>query len=345
MNYIDLKYANLLSSKFSRYKVKATNPYRINFRCPLCGDSHVSEVKARGWLLETKEGGFRYYCHNCYGSHSFRNFLGIVDPLLHKDYITESYIENGKKNNKQPTKKEYKKPVGLTNEHLKALKKVSSLKSDHPVKEYIEKRKIPSKYHYKLFFAPKFKKWVNQVVPSKFESETPDEPRLIIPFFNKEKKMFGFCGRSFSKKSQAKYMTIMIDDEMPKLFGLDAVNFSKPYFVVEGPIDSFFLDNSIAMTGADGKTKGMEKLENAIFVFDNEKRNKNLHKMMEKVISNGLQVCVWPEHVKEKDINDMVLAGKNNIEKLILDNTYKGLEADLMLKKWKKTVDTPSRIM
>ena len=46
-----------------------------------------------------------------------------------------------------------------------------------------------------------------------------------------------------------RYITIMLDEDSPKVFGLDRVNETEPIYIVEGPFDSLFLDNSIAMAG------------------------------------------------------------------------------------------------
>ena len=91
IDFVDVQYAQSLAGRMERFKVTRTNPYRINFRCPLCGDSQKSRTKARGWLLE-KDNNFVYYCHNCGASHSFSYFLKIVDPLAFKDYVSEKFI-------------------------------------------------------------------------------------------------------------------------------------------------------------------------------------------------------------------------------------------------------------
>lgn len=117
-----------------------------------------------------------------------------------------------------------------------------------------------------------------------------------------------------------------------------AVKFNKKYYVVEGPIDSLFLDNCVAMAGADGNASGLDYLENAVFVFDNEPRNKEIVSRMERCIDRGYKVCIWPENVLDKDINDMVLSGIDpvNLQMVIDQNTFENLEAKLKLSYWRK---------
>jgi transcription elongation factor Elf1 len=335
VDYVDLQYTMLLSSRLEKFKVKSTNPYKINFRCPVCGDSQKSRVKARGWLLE-KNNSFHFYCHNCYASKTFKTFLKDVDNLVYNDYVTEKYMKNVKDEKLQPldqmksSKPEFSKYVNP----LKSIKKISQLAFDHPVKQYIEKRQIPTSQHYRLYYAPKFMTWINSIIPNKFPNVEKDEPRLIIPFIDGEGKVFGLSARGF-KPNGLRYITIMFE-ERPKVFGLDKVDFNKRYFVVEGAIDSMFLSNAVAMAGADGNVSGLKNPENAIFVFDSEPRNKEIHKRMEKIIRDGHSICIWPSNLPGKDINEMILNGIEDVEKVILTNTYKGLEANLKLMSWKK---------
>lgn len=333
VDFVDLQYATMLSSRLEHFKVRSTNPYKINFRCPVCGDSQKSRSKARGWLLE-KENTFHFYCHNCGASQSFSFFLKNVDGLAYKDYVAEKFVKDTTKAVKTTIEEvKFEKPVFDT-APLKKLKKISQLSVDHPLKNYIDKRRIPPHHHYRMYYAPKFKTWVNSIIPNKFEDVKKDEPRLVIPFLDKDGKMFGVSARGFDPNG-IRYITIMFDDR-PKIFGLDKVNFNKTYFVVEGALDSMFLSNAVAMAGAEGSTAALENTSNAIFVFDAEPRNKEIHKRMEKIIRDGHRICIWPSDVPAKDINEMVLLGKNDVEQTILNNTFKGLEASLKLTLWRK---------
>jgi hypothetical protein len=134
-----------------------------------------------------------------------------------------------------------------------------------------------------------------------------------------------------------RYITIMFD-EVPKLYGLDKVNFNEKYYVVEGAIDSMFLSNAIAMNGADGNTSSLKRAENAVFVFDAEPRNREIHKRMEKIIDAGHSIIIWPQDIPGKDINEMVLSGKIScVESLMRTVTYKGLDAKMKFQQWRRT--------
>ena len=220
---------------------------------------------------------------------------------------------------------------------LKRIKKISQLHADHPAKQYIVNRKIPYNQHYRLYYTDTFFSWTNSIIPDKFQETKRDEPRIVIPFFDKNKKMFGYQGRSLNPKAKVRYYTIMFG-ENDKVFGLDQVNFDDHVYVVEGPIDSLFLPNCLAMAGADLNIEMLNK-EKTTIIFDNEPRNLEIAKRMRKYIDLGFTVCIWPNSVKQKDINDMILSGLN-INKLldiISENSYSGLRAQFNYAMWRKT--------
>ena len=343
IDFVEIKYAQMLAGRLDNFRVKSTTPYKINFRCPICGDSEKSRSKTRGWLIE-KDNNFYFYCHNGCGSRSFHHFLKSQDNMLYNDYIAEKFInKNSNTTKEKPKEREITKDMftapifntGKKDDPLKKIKKISQLEWDHPVKRYINRRKIPSDQHYRMYFARNFKAWINTMIPDKFPNIKKDEPRLVIPFLDENGNMFGLSARSFDPNG-LRYISIMFD-ERPKVFGLDTVDFKREYFILEGAIDSMFIENSVAMAGADGNVTGFQNIENAVFVFDSEPRNKQIHKLMSKIIKAGYKICIWPDHVLGKDINEMFLNGVESPRKLIKENIYKGLEAEVKFSSWRKT--------
>ena len=126
----------------------------------------------------------------------------------------------------------------------------------------------------------------------------------------------------------------MLDEDAPKLYGLDTVNETERIYFLEGPFDSTFVENSVAMCGSDVDIRSLG-WSNYIWVFDNEPRNRENINRVSRVIDNGDKVVLWPQNIVEKDINDMFLGGQN-IKTLLESNTYSGLEAKLKLQSWKK---------
>lgn len=343
MEWIDLKYIGALAPRLSLFTRKDDNVW--NMRCPICGDSKKSKTKARGFILNKGKGYF-YTCHNCNVSLPFAKFLQAIDPGSYEEYIREKFLEKANTSTytivePQPDISKFITPKFIKYTALSQLKKISQLDIHHPARRYVVGRRIPNVYHSKLFYAPKFKAWTNTIYPNKFDLEKPDEPRLIIPFIDQQKNLFGFQGRALTAV-EPRYITIILDETKPRVYGLESLDVRKKILVVEGPIDSMFLPNAIAMGSSHLDSNVLQlgfKKENITIVYDNEPRNKNIVSAIAKSIKIGYNVCIWPSYVQEKDINEMILNGRDSaiIAQIIDDNTSSGLTAELLLTQWKKT--------
>ena len=323
MDIIDSKYIGLISSRLEKFKRVKPNLY--NFRCPLCGDSQKHKNKARGYFYQVKTNT-NYKCHNCGASLSFNNFLKQIDTTLHKQYVMEKFKEGhagGRNFVVDEPKFDFKKPVFRKKLDLPRASEV-------PIaKDYLERRKLdPSKF----FFTNKFKEWTNTHKKT-FDSITRDESRIVIPLYDDNNNLIGFQGRSLVPNS-VKYITVMINEEAPKIYGLDKVETEKPIYILEGPFDSTLVENSVAMCGSDLDIRAFGWC-NYIWVFDNEPRNREIVERISKTINRGDQVVIWPSNIEEKDVNDMTLSG-HDVKSVLESNTYSGLKAKIKFNNWKK---------
>jgi len=337
-SYIDVKFVNLISSQLQQFKKKSD--FLWNFRCPYCGDSQKSRTKARGFVYRKKNDLF-FKCHNCGVGATLGNLIKHIDSKIHKDYIFERYKKGVKTNNPEPEFK-FNVPVFRKKDILKNLKSISDLSTNHPARRFIQRRLIPSESFSDLYLCESFYKFTNTLIPNKFPSLDGDHPRLLIPFRDEQGEIFAYQGRSFGKE-QPKYITIKLKDKA-KIFGLDRVTKDKHIYVVEGPLDSLFLDNCIAVAGSSFDNPlmiGGRFIENdeITIIFDNEPRNKEICKQIEKTITIGRNVCLWPEYNSHKDINDMVVAGytRHDIKNQIKQFTFSGAAAKLRFAIWRKT--------
>ena len=327
-SYIDVKYVNIISPLLQQFKKKGD--FLWNFRCPYCGDSQKSRTKARGFVYRKKNDLF-YKCHNCGVGTTLGKLIEHLDSKSYKDYIMERYKSGVKTVNKEPEFK-FNEPVFRSKDVCSTLNSLEELQDDHPARKIIDRRNLPISSYKDLFLCPEFYKFTNNLIPNKFPSLDGDHPRLLIPFRDEEGEVFAYQGRAFGDE-KPKYLTIKLQ-ERDKIFGLDKVDKRKEVLVVEGPLDSLFLDNCIAVAGADVPNLDCD----FTVVFDNEPRNKELLKQVEKAINRGHKICLWPEGMEYKDINDMILGGytKEEIHDLIKHNTYQGTTATLWFTKWRK---------
>ena len=323
MDIIDSKYIGLVSSRLQKFKRVKANLY--NFRCPICGDSKKHKNKARGYFYQVKTNT-NFKCHNCGASLSLNNFLKQIDSTLHKQYTLEKFKEGhagGRNFVVEEPKFEFKQPVFRKGLDLPKASDVTV------AKEYLEKRKLdPSKF----YFTNKFKQWTNTQKKT-FDTIGRDESRIIIPMYDENRNLIGFQGRSLGPNS-VKYITVMINDEAPKIYGLDTIETEKPIYILEGPFDSTLVENSVAMCGSDIDI-GSFGWSDYIWVFDNEPRNREIVNRISKTINRGDKIVIWPSTVTEKDVNDMTMSG-HNVMNLLESNTYSGLKAKIKFNNWKK---------
>jgi len=322
MDLVDSKYITLLSSRLPKFK--RVKPNLFNFRCPICGDSQKHKNKARGYIYPLK-ADMNFKCHNCGASTTFNNFLKTIDPTLHKQYVMEKFKERnvGKGSIIPEPEFNFKKPVFKKKLDLPRASEVKI------AKEYLEKRKLdPSKF----YFAYKFKEWANTQKQT-FDTIGRDESRIIIPMYDEDKILIGFQGRSLGPNS-VKYITVMINEDAPKIYGLDQIDNEKPIYIIEGPFDATLVQNGIAMCGSDIDIRSFG-WSNYIWVFDNEPRNREIVSRIERCINRGDKVVIWPSHIQEKDVNEMILA-KYDICTILESSVYSELTAKLKLNLWKK---------
>ena len=343
--WIDQKYASLLGTQLQQFKVKKTKPYIAQFRCPVCGDSATNRFKTRGHFYE-HSGHINFKCFNCSASTSLSKFIKTQNPVLYTEYRLELLKETGGENtnieeNFIPAIEKFSSRRIDSFEPFKELSKISQLKPNHPAKLYVQERKIPSHVHYRIYYSPTYYYWVNSILPGKFSEKAValDEPRIVFPFIDSKGYVFGFTGRSLSKATTMRYSTIILDETKEKVFGLDSIDKTKKVYVVEGPIDSLFLDNCIAMAGADINLNNITDKDKIVVVYDNEPRNKEIVKKIGKAVEHGYNVCIWPDFIEYKDINDMILKQDLSgpaIQSIIDQNTYAGLAAKMRLQQWSK---------
>ena len=335
--WLQRKYILLLSNTLDQFKEKNGT---FNCRCPICGDSQKNKHKARGYFL-VKQGEYKFFCHNCNATRSIENFIKEIAPSLYQEYKLELLKESNSE--VAPVVKESfsSKPSfsELNKKPFKELKAISQLHHNHAAVQYIKSRMIPSNYHYKLFYVENGYEWAKKWLPEKFQSEFKgNDPRVVMPMCDKKGKCFGAVARGLLP-TQQRYLKMLWTEESGFVYGLDTVDIAKTIYVVEGQFDSMFLPNCIAVGSMhfDLIKKHLPD-QDVVIILDNEPRSPGTAGQLTKAVERGYKVCVWPSHIVEKDINDMVMTGMDpvDIKQIIDTNTHSGLKAKLAITAWKK---------
>ena len=339
--WLDVKYAGLLSVQLEKYKLKQQNPYLSNFRCPICGDSDRSKNKARGYIY-TKASSLFYKCHNCGAGLSLPNLMKLVNHSLYDQYTMERYKEGldlhsvNKPKHRPDFKFEapkFKKKSMID----KLFTKMDELPDDNPGVQYLERRKIPRAKFDSLYYIDDMQK-VEQLSKKYEDKIIGDEARIGIPFYDRQNNLVALSCRAIDNNN-LRYLTVRLDEDAPLIYNLNEMDTTKAIYCVEGPIDSLFLPNCIAVGSSD-----LNKVESHIpksittLVFDNQPRNPEIVRIMYQAMEKDYNVAVWSDNIAEKDINEMVLSGKTPDEILtsINKSTFNGLSLRLKLNEWSK---------
>lgn len=309
----------------------------------MCGDSKKNLTKARGYAF-AKGNDYFYRCHNCGVSTNLNNLIKHVDPSLHKEYVLENY-KTGNSNNAitaaeilHITPPKFGKVAKeKTFEHAEWLDK---LPEEHYAIKYASKRNIPTKFYDKLLFTSQYQKFIKSIIPD-CDKQVLDDARLVIPFYNEYNELIAVSGRALETSDKTlRYVTIRTNDSQNKLiYGMDRVNLSEKVYLVEGPIDSLFLNNCLASGDANLALTAKDiSADEIVLIFDNEPRNKEIVKMMQNAIKLNHDIVIWPSNTEGKDINEMVTLGKTQeeIQEIISSSTFRGIQAQLKFNMWKK---------
>jgi hypothetical protein len=322
-SYLDKKYINLVSNRLEKFKWKKDN--LANCRCPICGDSEVNKNKARGYFF-VSENSYFFKCHNCGISFNIYKFLEIVSPPLFQEYCLERF--------KDKTEKIEERQVVVIESKFDTPQYdlIEKLPQTHEAVKFIENRKLPT-HGRNIGFTETFGDLANKFNP---DYKLLNDKRIIIPIYDEHNRCIGIQGRTLTN-AKPKYITLKKNEKLKLTYGIEKLNKSKPIIVVEGPFDSLFLPNAIACLGVGNFLEIREKFqnENLLFVLDNEPRNKSVADTLKKLIERNEKVCIFPPHIKEKDINDMVLNGMN-VYDIIQTNTHSGPSAMLAYNSWRK---------
>ena len=355
--YIDRKFLGFVSSKLEQFKQKSTDLY--NFRCPYCGDSKKNKLKARGYVYR-KSNDYFFICHNCGKSTTFAKFLEQIDGTTYKQYVLERYSagETGYGSNvKKPDFEQLKgnahsrfqstlndsRGDSTTVESLERTAKefthysVENLPDEHYARAYIKNRKIPEKYWNEILFVPKFLDFLDKEFPNHGKDEVPNDDRIVLLYTNEKGEITNVAGRALSE-TKVRYVTVKITDEK-KLFGLHRLQKQRTAYILEGQFDSYFLPNCVA--SGDSNLGGVAAIFpelDVVLVYDNEPRNRDIVKQIEKSIDAGHSVCLFPASAPGKDINEMIQNGltSDEIKDIIDKNTVSGLVAKLTFTSWKR---------
>lgn len=342
MDFIARQMAREIAFTLPLSKVTSHNPLKINFRCHVCGDSKTDVHKTRGWFYEIKNE-LRYGCFNCGYNRSFAAYMKEYYPQKYREYLLEKRKEDGKYSeaSKEPDLTQFKKVIPVIKKTIigEFATRCDNLIEGHPALSYMLSRQIPTDKLKLFWFTMNWKGLTNKVVPETYKTETP-EPRIIIPIFDDKGEICAMQGRALRKTEHLRYITIKASEDSNKVFGLERVNPDNDIFYLEGPIDSVFIDNALAIVGGNMSLDDAPFKDKRVWVLDNEPRSKDTCKRIKKLIDAGEKIVLWDDVPwKSKDVNDFILKDGATIQEInnyLKSNIVSGIKAKMRFGKWKK---------
>lgn len=285
-------------------------------------------------------------CHNCGQSTNFYNFLKFIDPIKHRDYVMEKFVD--KRKGKFETRSQIADVLvpERKEELMLSLFTIDLLPEGHYAREYIKNRKIPERFWSELYYTDNFKKFMDDFFPEHGKEGLLEDARIILPFTNFDGEFTHIAGRALETADKTlRYQIVRVQKDEGKAFGIQRLSrdLNDPVYITEGQFDSLFLPNAVA--SGDSNLLGLaHRLRDkgyidVTLVYDSEPRNKELVDQIERAIIDNQKVTLLPYNVDIKDLNEYVLAGKTqeDILKMVNKNTHRGLVARLVFSTWRKT--------
>lgn len=336
--YLQEKYARQVLTQIERNKIINVSDFLACGRCPICGDSKKKLTKTRFYIYRVGDT-LNVKCHNCDYSKSFSGFLKQYNPSLFDAMQLDAFKDNPSRYRKQRNESEINiEPKTKPSDDWK--KCVINAHHTTAGKQFLESRKIPKQEWDRIYITDSVYDCYCNICSvlglDQKENNYPDFPSIAIPFIRNDGVLTHMTFRNLDTKSSFRYITAEFNGGQ-KVFGLDKLDKDKrDVYVVEGPIDSLFLDNCIAMGDAslDRATEVVSK-NRLVLIPDNEPRALVQIKRIKSFIDSGFRVCIFPANITEKDINDMVKSGYD-VQKLVQENTFSGIMADYKYHQWKR---------
>lgn len=352
--WIETKYINLISSNLRNFSwVKGDTHAR--FSCPICGDSTKDKTKRRGNIFPSRKSDrsnsfFSYFCHNCCFSSGFDYFLKRVEPSLYDEFRLEVFRYNRAtertegntpsavhRNDNTVTPSDSVCSTIFSPKDLavsaRNIVSIHSLEDSHPAKQYILNRQIPKRFWNDLYYTDNFEEAGKETFyesVSNSKCRIPNDARVLIPLMTRDEKVFGLQGRSLDPSCKLRYVTIRSHKlDIPRIWGMNYWNPSEITYIAEAAFDAMFLPNAMACCSAHFPTEIIVgDYDRFVFVFDNEKRNKQIIGTMKGLVDKGFGIFVWPHWILEKDLNEYVVNhSQEELMDMIKARTFYGQRA------------------
>jgi hypothetical protein len=273
---------------------------RYNAACPVCKEGKSLGKKKRLWYYPHSN---TFHCFNCNQTWSALNWIKKITGMSYED-IQIDLSEN------DFSLDVFRKENGISIFKRRELPDLpyDSINLFDPIQEKYYSKSKPFQDALICIKDRRLDTAINKS-PNLFISLTDviHANRLCIPFYDRNKKVVFYQTRALDK-SEPRYLGKAGYEKT--VFGIDRVDIDIPYiFIFEGPIDSMFVKNGVAVAGISlTKTQATQLAEfpfhKRIWVLDNPKHDETAKDKIEELREKKENVFNWSIGSGYKDFND-----------------------------------------
>jgi hypothetical protein len=326
-NILNKNFSDPVRQKVIPYPHGSSKPKRLNFSCPICGDSEKKASKRRGnlWMNTTL-----YHCYNCDSKMSFLKFLKTFEEDIQAEdkiklfnYIDQNTFTRSEEYQISALDKliPIKKWMEFTNQRKNSwLVNVSPIKHNSRAYQYLKYDRLIG--YFENIYEGEYRKYQD----GKLTYKTP----VIINLNRSGDKLLGIQLRNLEHDKNRRFYKIVEFEELynyvnpgqvldeieaisynklSHFYNMMNVNFDRPVNIFEGYLDALSSPNSIGLVGASNDedilkflTEAEEELDLRFFYDKDDIGNLKAQKMIDK----GFPVFLW-----HKFFEDMLTRAKN----------------------------------
>lgn len=288
------------------------------FVCPNCGDMRFPN-KRKAWIYKDT---WKYICFKCPCSMPFAYYLKQTDREAYKRLIYAAFGEMGHEGTRKEKPKEER--VELSPELPFVDGELLPITANHPLAQAglaeCRKRKIRPEVFEKWYVCQEGNQFLhrdekgNLIINPNTGRPVGNEykNRIIIPFYHFGGKWTQFDARAIDPNNPTRYLNWK--GVRREAYNIDFIRFDRPFYILEGTIDSTFIPNAIGIGGVEhmqeilmDNPKIAQNKENCVFIWDNDEAGR---KGRTASCHLGYKWFDW-EGINEKDVNAEVLHGTN----------------------------------
>jgi predicted RNA-binding Zn-ribbon protein involved in translation (DUF1610 family) len=313
----DSVYDQVIHELYGNQNLKERSDH-YEFVCPVCGDMRFPN-KRKAWIYKDT---WKYICFKCPCSMPFASYLKQTEPETYSKLIYSAFGTMPEQRKRKEVIKDERPVLPVNSPFVDG--ELIPITSNHPLAraglDVCRSRRIRPEVFEKWFVCLEGNQFFHRdaagnmiINPNTGKPEGNEyKNRIIIPFYRFGGKWTQFDARAIDPNNPLRYLNLK--NVRREAYNIDFIRFDRPYYILEGTIDSTFIPNAIGIGGVQhlgevlmDNPKIAEHKENCVFIWDNDDAGRTGRTA---TCRDGYKWFDW-EGIIEKDVNSEVLHGCN----------------------------------